>query len=159
MTAPFAVSAQRPTPRQQEAVSSPRPLRRLLPRIRPYLWRLLLAFVCLLASAGIALAFPQIVRHLLDAAFISADASLLNRIALGLLILFAIQAVLNFVQVYLLTATSELVIAHVSAAEGRQGAASASSAASPNDPSSGGRHALRFSAKSPSKRRQGPMPE
>lgn len=113
MTAPFAVSAQRPTPRQQQAVSSPRPLRRLLPRIRPYLGRLLLAFVCLLASAGIALAFPQIVRHLLDAAFISADASLLNRIALGLLILFAIQAVLNFVQVYLLTSTSELVIAQL----------------------------------------------
>ncbi len=113
MTAPFAVSAQRPTPRQQQAVSSPRPLRRLLPRIRPYLGRLLIAFVCLLASAGIALAFPQIVRHLLDAAFISADGSLLNRIALGLLVLFAIQAVLNFVQVYLLTSTSELVIAQL----------------------------------------------
>jgi subfamily B ATP-binding cassette protein MsbA len=113
MTAPFAVSAQRPTPRQQQAVSSPRPLRRLLPRIRPYIGRLILAFVCLLASASIALAFPQIVRHLLDAAFISADASLLNRIALGLLVLFAIQAALNFVQVYLLTATSELVIAQL----------------------------------------------
>jgi subfamily B ATP-binding cassette protein MsbA len=113
MTAPFAVSAQRPTPRQQQAVSSPRPLRRLLPRIQPYLWRLILAFVCLLGSASIALAFPQIVRHLLDAAFISADASLLNRIALGLVILFAIQAVLNFVQVYLLTSTSELVIAQL----------------------------------------------
>ena len=113
MTAPFAVSAQRPTPRRQEAVPSPRPLRRLVPRIRPYLWRLILAFVCLLGSASIALAFPQIVRHLLDAAFISADASLLNRIALGLLVLFAIQAVLNFVQVYLLTSTSELVIAQL----------------------------------------------
>jgi len=113
MTAPFAVSAQRPTPRGQEPVSSPRPLGRLLPRIRPYLWRLIVAFVCLLASAGIALAFPQIVRHLLDAAFISADASLLNSIALGLLVLFAIQAVLNFVQVYLLTSTSELVIAQL----------------------------------------------
>lgn len=108
---PFAVSAQRPTPRARQAVSSPRPLGRLLPRIRPYLGRLILAFVCLLASASIGLAFPQIVRHLLDAAFISADAKLLNRIALGLLILFAIQAVLNFVQVYLLTSTSELVIA------------------------------------------------
>lgn len=113
MTAPFAVSAQRPTPRAQQAVSSPRPLGRLLPRIRPYLWRLLAAFVCLLASAGIALAFPQFVRRLLDAAFISADSSLLNRIALGLLILFAIQAVLNFIQVYLLTSTSELVIAQL----------------------------------------------
>jgi subfamily B ATP-binding cassette protein MsbA len=113
MTAPFAVSAQRPTPRAQQPVSSPRPLRRLLPRIRPYLWRLIAAFACLLGSASIALAFPQIVRHLLDAAFISADAGLLNRIALGLLFLFAIQALLNFVQVYLLTSTSELVIARL----------------------------------------------
>jgi len=113
MTAPFAVSAQRPTPRGQEAVSSPRPLRRLVPRIQPYLGRLIAAFACLLGSASIALAFPQIVRHLLDAAFISADAGLLNRIALGLLVLFAIQAVLNFIQVYLLTSTSELVIARL----------------------------------------------
>ena len=72
-----------------------------------------MAFVCLLASASIALAFPQIVRHLLDAAFISADAALLNKIAVGLLVLFAIQGVLNFVQVYLLTSTSELVIAQL----------------------------------------------
>jgi ATP-binding cassette, subfamily B, bacterial MsbA len=113
MTAPFAVSAQRPTPRGQQPVSSPRPLRRLLPRVRPYLGRLIAAFACLLGSASIALAFPQIVRHLLDAAFISADASLLNRIAIGLLFLFAIQALLNFVQVYLLTSTSELVIAQL----------------------------------------------
>jgi subfamily B ATP-binding cassette protein MsbA len=113
MTAPFAVSAQRATPRGQQPVSSPRPLRRLLPRIRPYLGRLIAAFACLLGSASIALAFPQIVRHLLDAAFISADASLLNRIAIGLLFLFAIQALLNFVQVYLLTSTSELVIAQL----------------------------------------------
>lgn len=112
MAAPqFAVSAQRPTPRSTPEVSSPRPLGRLLPRIRPYLGRLVAAFVCLLGSASIALAFPQIVRHLLDAAFISANAGLLNRIAIGLLVLFAIQAVLNFVQVYLLTSTSELVIA------------------------------------------------
>ena len=67
--------------------------------------------MCLLASAGIALAFPQIVRHLLDAAFIAANAALLNKIALSLLSLFAIQAVLNFIQVYFLTSTSELVIA------------------------------------------------
>ena len=110
---PFAVSAQRPTPRAQQAVSSPRPLGRLLPRIRQYLWRLIIAFLCLVASASIALAFPQIVRHLLDAAFISADATLLNKIALGLVILFAVQALLNFVQVYLLTSTSELVIAQL----------------------------------------------
>lgn len=73
----------------------------------------MVAFVCLVASASIALAFPQIVRHLLDAAFISANGDLLNKIALGLLALFAIQALLNFVQVYFLTSTSELVIAQL----------------------------------------------
>jgi subfamily B ATP-binding cassette protein MsbA len=109
----FAVNAQRPTPRAQPPVTSPRPLGRLLPRIRPYMWRLLVAFVCLVASASIGLAFPQIVRRLLDAAFIDTDAALLNKIALGLLGLFAIQAVLNFVQVYFLTSTSELVIAQL----------------------------------------------
>jgi subfamily B ATP-binding cassette protein MsbA len=77
------------------------------------MWRLTVAFVCLIASASIALAFPQIVRHLLDAAFIEADAGLLNKIAVGLLVLFAIQAALNFVQVYFLTSTSELVIAQL----------------------------------------------
>ena len=109
----FAVSAQRPTPRAQQPVSSPRPLGRLLPRIRPFAARLVVALTCLVASAGIALAFPQIVRYLLDAAFVSADGELLNSIAIWLLILFAIQAVLNFVQVYLLTSTAEMVIAEL----------------------------------------------
>jgi ABC-type bacteriocin/lantibiotic exporter with double-glycine peptidase domain len=109
----FAVSAQIPTPRQQPPVSSPRPLARLLPRIRPYAGRLFAAVVCLLASAAIARAVPPNVRHLLDAAFVSADSALLNAIAVWLLVLFAIQAVLNFVQVYLLTSTSELIIAQL----------------------------------------------
>lgn len=109
----FPVSAQRPTPRAQPPVSSPRPLGRLLPRIRPFAARLVIALVCLLASAAIALAFPQIVRYLLDAAFVSADGELLNSIAIWLLILFAIQALLNFVQVYLLTSTAEMVIAQL----------------------------------------------
>ena len=109
----FGVSAQRPTPRAQPPVSSPRPLGRLLPRIRPFSARLLIALACLLVSGAIALAFPQIVRYLLDAAFVSADSDLLNSIAIWLLILFAIQGMLNFVQVYLLTSTSELIIAQL----------------------------------------------
>ncbi|HEU4749253.1 MAG TPA: ABC transporter transmembrane domain-containing protein, partial [Gemmatimonadaceae bacterium] len=109
----FPVSAQRPTPRAQPPVSSPRPLGRLLPRIRPFAARLVIALACLVASAAIALAFPQIVRYLLDAAFVSADGELLNSIAIWLLILFAIQAVLNFVQVFLLTSTAEMVIAQL----------------------------------------------
>lgn len=90
---------------------SPKPLGQLLPRVRPHASRIFGALICLLISVGIALAFPQIVRHLLDAAFVQHDSRLLDRIALGLIGLFAIQAALNFAQVYLLTITSERIVA------------------------------------------------
>lgn len=96
-----------------KGVPSPKPLGRLLPRVRPHIVHLSIAFVCLVISAGIGLAFPQVVRFLLDAAFERNDASNLDRIAIGLLGLFAVQAVLNFVQVYLLTATAERIIARI----------------------------------------------
>ncbi|MDQ3997283.1 MAG: ABC transporter ATP-binding protein/permease [Gemmatimonadota bacterium] len=90
---------------------SPRALRKLLPRVRPYAGRLLLAAVCLLVAAGVSLAFPQVVRYLLDAAFEHRDPGLLDQIALGLVALFLVQGAMNFVQVYLLTSTGERVIA------------------------------------------------
>src|SRR2546430_5040098 len=89
---------------------SPRALVRLWPRIRPHRWRLLVATVCLTASAAIGLAFPQIVRYLLDAAFVRHDGALLDRIALGLVGLFTIQGLLNFSQAYLLSSAGERVI-------------------------------------------------
>ncbi|HXT14373.1 MAG TPA: ABC transporter transmembrane domain-containing protein [Gemmatimonadaceae bacterium] len=70
-----------------------------------------MAAICLLVAAAVGLAFPQIVRHLLDAAFQNHDRALLDRIALGLVALFALQGLMNFVQVYLLTSTTERVIA------------------------------------------------
>jgi subfamily B ATP-binding cassette protein MsbA len=69
------------------------------------------AAVCLLVAASVSLAFPQVVRHLLDAAFEHRNAGLLDRIALGLIALFLLQGAMNFVQVYLLTSTGERVIA------------------------------------------------
>jgi len=48
---------------------------------------------------------------LLDAAFVNGSSTLLDRIAIGLIALFAIQALLNFMQVYLLTVTAERVVA------------------------------------------------
>jgi subfamily B ATP-binding cassette protein MsbA len=86
-------------------------LGRLLPRLRPYRLRLALAAVCLVIAAGVGLAFPLVVRYLLDAAFQARDGALLDRIAIGLLVLFALQGAMNFVQVFLLTSTTERVIA------------------------------------------------
>ena len=67
--------------------------------------------VCLLVAAAVGLAFPQVVRALLDAAFEQHDRDLLDRIAIGLVLAFALQGAMNFVQVYLLTGTAERVIA------------------------------------------------
>ncbi|HEY9229989.1 MAG TPA: ABC transporter transmembrane domain-containing protein, partial [Gemmatimonadaceae bacterium] len=111
MTESTAADARRSSAGQKTKLRSPKPLTRLGPRIAPYRWRLAAAAVCLLVSAGVALAFPQIVRHLLDAAFQRHDRGLLDRIALSLVGLFAVQGLMNFVQVYLLTSTTERVVA------------------------------------------------
>ncbi len=88
-----------------------RPLTALLPRIRPYRGRLAICAASLVIAAAVGLAFPQVVRHLLDAAFQQRDRSQLDRIAIGLVLAFALQGSMNFVQVYLLTSTAERVIA------------------------------------------------
>ncbi|NIR44779.1 MAG: ATP-binding cassette domain-containing protein [Gemmatimonadetes bacterium] len=85
--------------------------RRLWPRLRPHRWALAAATLFLLLSGSIGLAFPLVVRHLMDAAFVVMDRSLLNRIALILLGLFTLQALFNFCQVYLLGATGEKIVA------------------------------------------------
>ena len=72
---------------------------------------LALATLALVASGVLALAFPMAVRYLLDAAFVDRDRALLDRIALGLVLLFCVQAVLNYIQAYLLSAVGEQSVA------------------------------------------------
>ncbi len=86
-------------------------LSRLAPRVRPYRRQLVGALVLLVVSTAIGLVFPLVVRRLLDAAFLAANGPELNRVAVGLLGLFAVQAVLNFGQSYLMASVSERVIA------------------------------------------------
>lgn len=107
MTTPLSTPVE---PKARRPVS-PVPLKALLPRIRPYAGRLFLCAICLLVAAAVGLAFPQIVRHLLDAAFQQRDRALLDRIAVGLVLAFALQGLMNFVQVFLLTSTAERVVA------------------------------------------------
>ena len=85
----------------------------LWPRVRPHRGALAAAITCLTLSAAIGLAFPQVVRHLLDAAFVRHDRGMLDRIAVLLAGLFTIQALSNFVQTYLLSATGERVVARL----------------------------------------------
>src|SRR4051812_46601664 len=108
MTAPVTTPARDSKLRRP---ASPIPLKALLPRVRPYRGRLMVCALCLLVAATVGLAFPQVVRHLLDAAFQQRDRALLDRIAIGLVLAFALQGLMNFVQVFLLTGTAERVVA------------------------------------------------
>jgi subfamily B ATP-binding cassette protein MsbA len=92
-------------------IPKPGRLVRLWPRVRPYRRILLGATVALVLSSAASLAFPMVVRYLLDAAFVNRDRVLLDRIALGLVALFSVQAVLNYIQAYLLSAAGEQAVA------------------------------------------------
>jgi subfamily B ATP-binding cassette protein MsbA len=91
--------------------ASPKSLRRLWPRVRPYRAGLYIAGATLILASAITLGFPIAARYLLDSAFEHHDRSLLNRIALGMLVGFALQALLNYIQVYYLSATGERAVA------------------------------------------------
>ena len=106
-TTPTGPGAEQPKPR----VPPPGRLVRLFPLVRPYRGMLALATLALLASGMLALAFPMVVRYLLDAAFVNRDREMLDRIALGLIAIFTAQAVLNYAQAYLLSAVGEQAVA------------------------------------------------
>jgi subfamily B ATP-binding cassette protein MsbA len=86
-------------------------LARLWPRVRPHRKALALATLTLLLSAAIGLAFPMVVGYLLDSAFVQRDRDTLDKVAIGLVGLFLVQAVLNYAQTYLLSATGERAVA------------------------------------------------
>ncbi len=98
-------------PEVKRGFVAPGKLVRLWPRIRPYRWSLAFALVTLLASGGITLAFPKLAGMILDAAFQARDRQLVDELALGLFLLFCLQAVLNYTQTYLLTSTGERAVA------------------------------------------------
>ncbi len=98
-------------PARPRGLVSPRPLARLLPRLAPYRGPLAIAAVCLVVAAAAGLVFPLVIGYLLDAAFELKDRGALDRIALLLLGIFALQGAMNFVQVYLLSSTTERVVA------------------------------------------------
>ncbi len=81
------------------------------PLLSPYASRLAVAFVFLLVAAAAGLVFPAVLRYLLDAAFEHGDRLALDRIALGLLGVFAVQGMANYIQVRLLSSSTERIIA------------------------------------------------
>ncbi|HXI20016.1 MAG TPA: ABC transporter transmembrane domain-containing protein [Gemmatimonadales bacterium] len=98
-------------PTARRRLPPPTALKRLLPLIRPYRGALIVASISLVAGAAISLSLPMIMGRLLDTAFARGGRQLLDRIALVLMGLVVVQAVLNYAQAYLLSATGERAVA------------------------------------------------
>jgi len=92
---------------------SPKDLLRLLSYAKPYRVRLAIALLSLIIAGGLGLAFPQVVRLLINAAFVERDSAKLNRLALLLVGVFATQAGFSFLRTYLLSYTGERIVADV----------------------------------------------
>lgn len=90
---------------------SPRDLLRLLAYLKPYRWRIALALAALIIGNLMGLAFPQLVRVLIDAAFIERNISKLNQTLLFIIALFGVQAIFGFVRSYLLAYAGERIVA------------------------------------------------
>jgi ATP-binding cassette subfamily B protein len=92
---------------------SARPLVALIPFIRPYLARLVLALIALGAAAGALLAFPVAVRHLIDAGLSAENAASIDRyfvLMFGVAIAFGLFVSLRM---YLVMWLGERVVADI----------------------------------------------
>ncbi|HYR07944.1 MAG TPA: ABC transporter transmembrane domain-containing protein [Longimicrobium sp.] len=108
--APPPADPPKPKLREQLKVGE---LRQLVPRLRPHRGKLAVATVMLLGSSAAGLVFPRVVGGLMDSAFLDRSMARLDRTALFLLGLFAVQALLNFTQAYLLSLAGERIIAQL----------------------------------------------
>jgi ATP-binding cassette, subfamily B, bacterial MsbA len=99
--------------KEEKQRGSPRDLLRLLAYAKPYRSRLAVAFVSLIIATSFGLAFPQVIRMLIDAAFIERDSARLNYLALLLIGMFACQAAFSFLRSYFLSSTGERIVADV----------------------------------------------
>ena len=111
MTSLAGPPSDRTLERASRRLPKPGRLVKLWPRVRPYRGILAGATVALVLSGLASLAFPMVVKYLLDAAFVNKNRELLDRIALGLVALFCFQAVLNYLQTYWLSAAGEQAVA------------------------------------------------
>jgi subfamily B ATP-binding cassette protein MsbA len=85
----------------------PVPLRRIAGILRPYYGRIVVAAILLIASNGLGLVFPLIIRSLLNTILVQRDEGLLNTVVLVLFVVSVVQMVVGAVEGYLVTSLGE----------------------------------------------------
>ena len=94
-------------------MAEPVKLSRVLALAKPELRPLTIATVALLVSAAITLAYPQVVRILVDGVLTDGDSAVLNQAIAGLVVLFAVRGVFTYLRSYLFTVTGERIVARL----------------------------------------------
>lgn len=89
------------------------PWRRLFGYLRPHAGAFAIAIVALLVGSAIGLAFPLVIAGIASEVVAGGDAAGLDRLILGLIALFAVQAVASFVETWLLGVVGERVVAQL----------------------------------------------
>ncbi len=89
------------------------PWRRLLGYLRPHLLPFSVAIGGLLLGSGLALLVPLVVAGLVTSVVAGGDAAGLDRLIVGLVVLFLAQSLGGFVQSYLLGVVGERIVAQL----------------------------------------------
>ena len=77
--------------------------------LRPYGWQLVIAGVLLIISNGLGLAFPLVIRTLLNTVLVERNAGLLNGLVGWLALIFLVQALVGTVEGFLVTSIGERI--------------------------------------------------
>lgn len=95
------------------AVAGMEDYKKLFRYVRPYLWSLVAGLSCLVVVGLADLAFPWLLKFLIDDVLITGNAVILNYIALAAVLLYFIKGIFNYAQVYLLSGLGQRVIVDI----------------------------------------------
>lgn len=83
---------------------------RLLKYIRPYLPRVAVAILCIILAASANLYVPWIMRDVIDEVLTTKNMSMLNNIAIGIVVVFFLRGIFLYGQTYLMSYIGQKVI-------------------------------------------------
>jgi len=95
--------------------TSLKPIRQVVPFLRPYQGRLLIALACLVIAAASALGMPIAIRYAIDYGFSNADTATINRYFLALLLMSLAYALFSAARFYFVMWIGERVVADIRA--------------------------------------------
>ena len=86
---------------------------RVLTYVKPYRPRMVLAMIALVCSVLLGVVLPLVIRSLVDVVLIEKNLALLNRIGIGLVVVFLVQGVFSYIHRINLAQVGERVVADI----------------------------------------------